>query len=351
MFVSALGAIIGGEDNRLKLPRVKSAAVVLIDGLGLENLRTNLGYAATLRKAIGSKEPASIRVGFPATTAVSLASLGTGLRGGSHGIVGYQVADNEGHAVNMLNSWGGTVDPVEWQPHETVAERASNAGVSVYFVGPTAYEGSGFTNVFMRGATYVPENDVSMRVEKAQELLSNNETLVYLYFPELDQAAHRFGVDSTEWASWLERVDNALAPLLSTKAGVLVTADHGVIDVAAENHLYLDALPGFTDAVRLTLGDPRAAYLYGDEAAIDEVLAGYKNLGYLVSHDELVEKGWCAPFTGLAAIPERFFIAKGSVAIYDRRTAKSQSLKMVGQHGSLDDIEQRVPLLKLGGFA
>ena len=350
VFVSALGAIVGGELNRLKLPRVKSAGVVLIDGLGHANLRDNLGYASNLRKTLNGRDIPSIRVEFPATTAVSLTSFGTGMRSGSHGIVGYQVVNEQGDLVNMLNSWGSEVAPREWQPHETIAETAEKLDVMTYFVGPKAYEGSGFTEVFMCGSIYVPADSIEERAGKAAELLKQSGNLVYLYFPELDQAAHRFGVDSEQWRAALETVDSAIAVLTDSKGGVILTADHGIVDVQHSKHIYLDEIPGFSSAVSLTGGDPRAAYLYGDPEAIDSALEALEGL-ILTTPDELAARGWCLPFAGQARVPERILLARGEVAFYDRRTAKAQSLKMVGQHGSIDDEEQRIPLIKLGAFA
>jgi len=39
--------------------------------------------------------------------------------------------------------------------------------------------------------------------------------------------------------------------------------------------------------------------------------------------------------------------ARDNIALYDMRHYKEQSLKMVGQHGSLTDAERRIPLLYL----
>ncbi len=90
MFISALGSITGTE-NRLGLPRAKSACVVLVDGLGSANLRFRAGHANFLASQL--TKDGSILCGFPSTTVASLASFATGLRAGGHGLVGYQVLD------------------------------------------------------------------------------------------------------------------------------------------------------------------------------------------------------------------------------------------------------------------
>jgi predicted AlkP superfamily pyrophosphatase or phosphodiesterase len=59
-------------------PPADRAVVVLLDGLGLELLRSRAGHAPFLRRLLQrSESPHS--AGFPTTTATSIGSFGTGL--------------------------------------------------------------------------------------------------------------------------------------------------------------------------------------------------------------------------------------------------------------------------------
>jgi hypothetical protein len=49
-------------------------------------------------------------------------------------------------------------------------------------------------------------------------------------------------------------------------------------------------------------------------------------------------------------IPDLAVLALKPVALYHRGHAKPQSLKMIGQHGSLSHQELMIPLIKLGSF-
>ena len=89
VFVSAAAAIGKGSENRLRLPKVSSAVVVLVDGLGYENLTAASGYA----RFLNSQKVEAMRCEFPSTTATSLTGLATGMRSGEHGIIGYSVFD------------------------------------------------------------------------------------------------------------------------------------------------------------------------------------------------------------------------------------------------------------------
>jgi hypothetical protein len=78
---------LSGFDNTLALEPASAVVLLVVDGLGWEQLD---GDAAPImaRAARGS---APITAGFPATTAASLGSLGTGLPPGEHGLVGYTI--------------------------------------------------------------------------------------------------------------------------------------------------------------------------------------------------------------------------------------------------------------------
>ena len=350
MFVSALGAIVGGELNRLALPRVDSALVVVIDGLGIENLTSHTGHARNLAKLLRAPKAKAIRCGFPSSTAVSLTSFGTGLRAGLHGILGYQTRTQDNQIRNMLSGWSAADSPRLWQANPTVAESAKQLGVAVSMVAHGEYDGSGFTEVMMAGASFIAESDPISRARQANRVSSVKKTLTYLYFAELDQAAHRFGVNSAQWLAALETVDSAIGELTGN-FGLIVTADHGVIDVSNTSHIYLDEIPGFSDSVELAVGDPRALYCYGDAEAARNALNSAGVEGFLATFDELIERGWVQGKHTIDQVPDFVLIAKGETAFYDKRTAKTQSLKMVGQHGGIDDRETRIPLLFGGMFS
>src|SRR3954447_13502839 len=70
--------------NVLDLPARPRVCVLIIDGLGWELLHAHLDEAPFLASL--ARRP--LTAGFPATTATSLASLGTGLTPAGHGLLG-----------------------------------------------------------------------------------------------------------------------------------------------------------------------------------------------------------------------------------------------------------------------
>lgn len=350
VFAGAMGALVAGKPNLLALPKVKSAVVALVDGLGSQNLREFAGHARNLTRLSTNGKSTVVRCGFPSTTAVSITSFATGLRAGTHGILGYQVADNTGSPFNQLTGWDADHDPVLWQPNETIAGQAKAAGLNVFTVAAREYEDTGFTRVTMRGSEFRGEDDIRGRTRLAGELAKAPGALIYLYFAELDQSAHRFGVGSSEWLSVLEDIDAALGALTGD-FGLLVTADHGITNVAQSDHVYLDELDGWTDAVELAVGDPRALFCYGNGELAKRSLASVKSGFAITTFAELKTKGWAEGSFTLGLVPDFVLLAMSSIAFYDRRFAKFQSLRMVGQHGSISDAEMQVPLLRGLKFA
>lgn len=63
--------------NVLRLPAASKVCVLLVDGLGWHLLRSHAAAALFLCSLAVDSEP--ITAGFPATTATSIAALGTGL--------------------------------------------------------------------------------------------------------------------------------------------------------------------------------------------------------------------------------------------------------------------------------
>ena len=83
--LAALG--VPGFANTLDVPATRAVCLLLIDALGWELLRDHAADAPFLAK-LAERNGRPVTAGFPASTAVSVATLGTGRPVGEHGIVG-----------------------------------------------------------------------------------------------------------------------------------------------------------------------------------------------------------------------------------------------------------------------
>jgi hypothetical protein len=142
----------------LGLPLTRRACLLLVDGLGWENLAACTAQAPFMSALLPTAR--TLAAGFPSTTATSLTTLGTGHPPGVHGMLGYQVAvPATGQLLNCLrwqdgNGSAAAIDPLRWQPQPTVFERAAAAGIAVTKVAPGMFAGSGLSRAALRGGAH-----------------------------------------------------------------------------------------------------------------------------------------------------------------------------------------------------
>ncbi|MBC7592017.1 MAG: alkaline phosphatase family protein [Salinibacterium sp.] len=359
---SCLDAILG-QGNRLGLVPVRNAVVVLVDGLGADVLRSSAGHARMLAGALTPKSV--IESGFPTTTASALATLTTGVPPGQHGMVGYSVLDaSHDRVVNQLSGWDSQFDPATWQRVPTLFETARAAALDPVVIGPARYRDSGFTRAVLRGARYVSASSAFDRVTAAAAEINTDgpAKLIYVYIPELDQAAHAHGWQSSEWTTALETADAAVRELVAALGpadGLLVTADHGLIDVPHHAHVLVDG--ELLRGIRFMAGEPRCLQLYFEPEAtpaerrdcLDLWRESESARSWVVSREEAVAAGWFGPVDAevLPRIGDIIVAARKGVAYYDGRIDNPKARSMVAQHGSWSPAETRVPLLRFGAFA
>ncbi len=356
-------ASIAGRPNRLGLRPVDNAIVLLVDGLGADSLRARSGHARTLAAALTGRSV--IDSGFPTTTAAALATLTTGTRPGAHGLVGYTAFDAANdRVVNQLSGWDELADPLAWQAVPTLFETAVAAGFEAVVVAPERYRDSGFTQAVLRGARFESAASIADRMSRVAELVHARgpHSLIYVYVPELDQAGHAHGQDSDDWITALETTDGEVRRLiraLGPRDGLIVTADHGMLDVPKHAHVHYDALPGLLDGVRFVAGEPRCLQMHYEPdaspaqrtAVLEAWRVSESERSWVATRHEAIASNWFGPVNPQIAsrIGDMLVAARKGVAYYDSR-AGGHGEKMVGQHGSWSPAELRVPLLRFGAF-
>jgi hypothetical protein len=356
---AALGFPVRGP-GRLPLPTVRSAVVVLVDGLGDELLAARGGHAPFLRAIrAGDGLARSVDCGFPSTTATSMGTFGTAQRAGMHGLVGMNVLEPELDVVFSELAWDPRVDPLTWQPERTVFEDLTAAGLPVVMIAPQYFDGSGLTRAALRGARFVAGQTLDHRVDAALAALAAfPRVLVYLYWGELDKVGHVHGANSWEWGQELERVDAELARLarsVGTDVLVTITADHGMVDVPHEDRLDLADEPELRSGLRHLGGEARALHLYCEPGATTMVEAAWCDrlapAVRVVSRGEAVERGWFGPVAPrvLPRIGDLIVVAVGRIAVVDSDTARPELMRLIGQHGARTPQESVVPVLSVLG--
>ncbi|WP_327255309.1 alkaline phosphatase family protein [Streptomyces sp. NBC_01244] len=354
----------GFEASIAELTPADRNCVFLVDGMGWEQIKAHPDEAPYLTSLLGSSRGGTgrpITAGFPATTATSLASVGTGLPPARHGLPGYTVRNPAtGELMNQLR-WHPWTPPKPWQPYPTVFQQADAAGVATAQVSSPAFQTTPLTKVALSGGTFLGRMTGEERMDLAAErLAAGDRSLVYTYYSELDGAGHRHGVDSDAWRGQLMYVDRLvqrLAEQLPPRTALYVTADHGMVDVPFDEDSRIDYDDDWElgAGVALLGGEGRARHVYAVPGAEADVLTVWREvLGdrfWVASRAEALDLGWFgAPGECdervLGRIGDVIAAAQADVAITASRAEPNESA-LAGMHGSMTPAEQLVPLLEI----
>jgi hypothetical protein len=339
---------------------VRRVVVVLVDGMGWHLLSELAADAPLLASVLAGDDGRldELACTFPSTTPTSLASLATGSAPGRHGILGFTVKLPETDRV--LNHIGWRDDPPasQWQPLPTWFERLQWAGVGARAVLPAAFVGSGLTEAAYRGAQIVAATNDDDYARLVIEQLRAAPGLVYAYTAALDTAAHLFGIGSPEWHAAGAYVDALLARLveaLPPDAALLITADHGGLNVPQDRRIDLDGDARLSAGVRVVAGDPRVRYLHTEPGAASDVIAAWSELlngrADVLSRDDAVAAalfGSVLP-EHLPRIGDVVVSCLGDTAVLASAHEPPETAQLIGFHGAGDPVEMAIPLITFQG--
>jgi Type I phosphodiesterase / nucleotide pyrophosphatase len=346
--------VSGFTEGAFRLPQSARYVVVLIDGLGWNLLRRAACEAPYLASLLGGAQPITSAV--PSTTVTSLASLGTGLPPGQHGLVGYTSrVPATGEILNAL-TWESDPSPAAYQSKPTFFERATETGIAVTTVALTRFRGTGLTEAALRGAVFVPYADDSAEELKialiAEAALRGDRSVVYAYERELDHCGHVHGCSSATWLEHLARIDvmcERLRAALPPQVTLIITADHGMIDIPVNQRIVAEDDPALMAGLSALAGEGRFRQLYVDQElprrVADRWRARLGELAWVRTRDEAIDEGW------FAATDDQLRDRWGHVLVALRADwaimtrAFPREFTLIGMHGSLTPAEMFVPLI------
>ncbi len=350
----SVGGALGvpGFTDGLGLPEAPRFVVMVIDGLGTSLLRENAASAPFLSALPGIDD---MVCGVPSTTATSLTSLGTGLRAGEHGMVGYTSrVPATGERLNSL-TWDQPVVPEQWQPHRTVLELIQDAGVPAASVNHAKFATSGLTLCSQRGVPFHGVTSTWERLEVIVDVLeSAPRGVVYAYESRLDHTGHAKGCTSQDWRDALARVDSdmtALRAALPADTVLLVTADHGMVDLPQDDRFDLDAHPTLRDDVVMVAGEARFRHLYTRAGSEADVAKRWRHVlgdrAIISTQDGLDD--WFGPIAPevRGRIGDVVVASLGDFAVFSSVDFAIEMM-MFGFHGSVTEDELGIPLLISG---
>jgi hypothetical protein len=219
---------------------------VLLDGLGMNLVRRmepSSFIVRNLKRELNST--------CPSTTACALTSVATGEYASRHGVTGWhtylpdfgisittlpfveritsQPLASRGIRPEDVLPVGALMPRMTLEPMTLVPALLANTSYNLFTRGGTA--GFGYTSVQQA------MNQIVQRIRHA-----TRPTYTHLYMPEVDTMCHRFGAEHPELMALVANIDaelDRLATALAGEARIVVSADHGLIDVPHEQQTLL----------------------------------------------------------------------------------------------------------------
>jgi len=332
---------------RLGVPHARHVCTVILDGLGQMQLDSRVGHARFLTGLDGMTATA----GYPSTTAASLALFGTGRTSGQTGMTGYTVRNPKTGKLANLVTWDGAEPAEDWQRQPSLLEEAGLSGIHVTTLGKARFAGSGLTHAVLRGGQFVGAERLADRIDVALGAM-RSPGVSYMYWGEIDGAGHANGWQSDEWVGALEDADRELARLASSMPDgtvMVITADHGMVDVTGAPRWDIALDPVLDEGVTFVAGEPRALHIYGENpAAIVERWSNELGADAVVAtREDAVAAGIFGEVAPEVAerIGDVVVAMTGRATIVDSRIQSPASMTLIGVHGSLTPEEMCIPVL------
>ena len=339
--------------------------LVMADGLGMSAVR-----AMDPDSFISRHVAAELLTVFPSSTPVVLTSLATGAWPAQHGVPAWHVYLQEIDAVSTIIKYVRRSDEkdlselgMDTQAVYPLPSMMKELAWDTASYLPKSLVGSGFSTYVNGISPHIGYEKlgeavgaISDRVARAQK-----STISHLYMPDVDFAAHVAGTASPMAQAAASGVDRALgwlAEALPRGAKIVMTADHGLVDYAAD------------EVYTITPSDPLMAYLEhepwgtgrtmsfacakGSEAKFEgQVRERFRDGFYLLTAEELTELELYGPGPISPVMARRvgthMAISRGAWLLdYDYpkvRHEEQDEHEPVSQHGGLTPPEMLVPLV------
>ena len=351
--------------NALPLEDVETVVLLIVDGLGQWQLEKHIrdGDAPNLERLMQNHSQVITSV-FPSTTMAAMTSIHTATPPAQSGWLGYTMWLEE---TQTLTEMIGQVDMSTRRPLEdksflaavpSIYSSYAAAGVNVYAVQPQGYRGSWLNDWYWRGAAqlgYVSANSLGSVALPALEV--SGKKLIVLYWADYDSVCHKYGPSSAAASDEIAAVDSAVGRLLARlprdgETALIVTADHGQIDLDPEKAVYLERDLWLVDRLRGPPAGDRLCRTFrvkpNQQGAVRDHLRRYGNV--LNAND-----AWEASLFGGAPAAANFRSRVGDLIVMPHTgsqlcwtfSGKQPSKPHRGSHGGLSHAQMRVPLLSV----
>jgi len=369
------------EINRWSNGEINKVVLFVLDGFGYSQLLRYHKEHKFLSNLVKKCEVSPITSVFPSQTTNALTTLNTGLTPQEHGLFEYYVYFKEiDRIVNTLR-----FEPIGSRHRNELVENGfepttlfngknihsslRESGVKTFTHIFTSYAYSPCSKLLFDGSTIVPSlksSDLIVNLKKNLEK-ENGPAYFFVHLSNLDTIAHEYGPCSYEYSVELSTISyllqKELVERINTQSAkeilILVTADHGGVNIAPEKTTYLNWYPKIIESLQfgtggkqiLPTGSPRDVFLHvREEKLVETKKLLNERIGSkakIVETKEAIKDG----LFGLGEVGREFCDRVGNLLILPYRNEtvwyehfENRKVNLLGHHGGLNQEEMLVPL-------
>lgn len=358
----------------------KKVILFLIDGFGYKQWLKYADRYEFLKRFTEKGVVAPVTTVFPSTTAATLTTICSGLTPQEHGLPEWWVYFDELDKIIItlpftpIGEKGrdklleAGVDPKILFDGKTIHETLSESEIPSFTFIRDTYANSAYSKIVHRGsenAPFINSSDLLVNLRKKIAEVSA-PAYFYVYWDAVDSIAHTYGPHTEQYLAelngffyllqkeFIKRIEKNLAEEIS----ILITADHGQVNVDPQQTIYLNQYSEVVDNFQvgpsgnkiLPWGSPRDIFLAIKPEKLNEVFTFLTKTLQGKATVMKIEKALEEGLFGHGALHKKFKNRIGNILILPHGNStiwyehlKDEKFNLLGMHGGLSTDEMLVP--------
>ncbi len=352
--------------------------LLVIDGFGFNQLVKQHKQNHFLTNLATNGDIAPITSVYPSQTTNALTTLNTGLTPQEHGLFEYFIYLKEVGIINSLrferidsNRKSKLVDegfdPKLMFGGKSIHRILKDQGIRTHTHINNSNANISCSKLIFDGSTIVPALKTSDLVVNLRKNLENTDSgYFFAHIDNLDTIAHEYGPESDQYKAELSAISDLLQkelvektePRTAKETLLMVTADHGAVQVNPDETTYLNLLQkpltnrqiGRNRKPIMPTGSPRDIFLHIKSRELaqtkEELTRQIGDKAQVLETAEAIKKG----LFGVGEPSQEFLNRAGNLLIlpFDKETIwfanpEGRKISFLGQHGGLNAEEMLVP--------
>jgi Type I phosphodiesterase / nucleotide pyrophosphatase len=350
----------GAKEIASEIGEKQHIILLLIDGLGFDKLELcpEEGFLKThLRRKISSV--------FPSTTSAALTSLATGQYPAQHGVLAWwlflpqhQLTSTPLPFIDRFTGKDLTQAGVRPETLFKAAVLPPKMQAETLAVVPQGLVNSVYTNFTTGSENQAGYAEVADGFQIAADHANNcpGRSFTYLYMPQADSVAHSEGCSSPNVIGLMNLYDSLSSDLsrkLPENSCLLITGDHGQVDVSPENQLYLDSDSSINQLLLCPPSGERTVPFFHVKPGLQHQFANefsnqYGEYFALLSTEEADQMKLFGPQSLSKEARERvgdFLAISPEATALNYRVPSTETELHIGVHSGLTPREMLIPLI------